>query len=260
MISNCPHCQGALKFNAAQSAKIEQALKALQPGKRLPLKCPHCKKPMQLDAAGEVEGAAAAAPKKAPEKDPKAPEKAEEKKAAVPADAGADTVKPPPPPPLDFLEEKQGGIMDDHHVRDVPTALVLHADDGIRHQLGAAMEALGYQVVTLTSAQEAIEQVASISFASIIFHVDFEGVPLNESIFHNYMRDMPMSRRRMIFYILMGPQFTTLYDIQALANSANLVIADKDFKNFQLVLHKAIPYYEQLFGPLLEELSNYGKK
>ncbi|MCI5221032.1 MAG: hypothetical protein D3914_18015, partial [Candidatus Electrothrix sp. LOE2] len=84
------------------------------------------------------------------------------------------------------------------------------------HQLGAAMEALGYQVVTLTSAREAVEQVASISFASIIFHTDFEGVPLNESIFHNYMRDMPMSRRRMIFYILMGPQFTTLYDIQAL--------------------------------------------
>lgn len=252
MISNCPHCQGALKFNAAQSAKIEQALKALKPGKRLPLKCPHCKKPMQLDAAGEVQGTAGAAPKKAPEK-------AEEKKAAAPADAEAGTVKPPPPPPLDFLEEKQGGIMDDHHARDVPTALVLHADDGIRHQLGAAMEALGYQVVTLTSPDEAIDQVASISFASIIFHADFEGVPLNESIFHNYMRDMPMSRRRMIFYILMGPQFTTLYDIQALANSANLVVSDDDFKNFQLVLHKAIPCYEQLFGPLLEELSNYGK-
>lgn len=201
-------------------------------------------------------GAAGAAPKKTPEK---ILEKAAEKKAAAPADTEDDTVKPPPPPPLDFLDEKQGGIMEDQHVRDVPTALVLHADDGIRHQLGAAMEALGYQVVTLTSAQEAIDQVASISFATIVFHADFEGVPLNESIFHNYMREMYMSRRRMIFYILMGPQFTTLYDIQALANSANLVVSDKDFKNFQLVLHKAIPYYEQLFGPLLEELSNYGK-
>ena len=252
MISNCPHCQGALKFNAAQTAKIEQALKALKPGKRLPLKCPHCKKPMQLDAAGEVGGTAGAAPKKTPEKVP-------EKKVVEVADTGADTIKPPPPPPLGFLEEKQDGIMDDQHVRDVPTALVLHGDDGIRHQLASAMEALGYQVVTLTSAQEAIEQVASVSFASIVFHADFEGGALSESIFHNYMRDMVMARRRMIFYILMGSQFTTLYDIQALANSANLVVSDKDFKNFQLVLHKAIPYYEQLFGPLLEELSNYGK-
>ncbi|MGB5686437.1 MAG: hypothetical protein WBM35_11530 [Candidatus Electrothrix sp.] len=260
MISNCPHCQGALTFNAAQTAKIEQALKALKPGKRLPLKCPHCKKPMQLDAAGQVGGAAGAVPTKAPEKAPeKAAEKKPEKKAVETADTEASTLKPPPPPPLDFLDEKQGGIMDDHHVRDVPTALLLHGDDGIRHQLASAMEALGYQVVTLTSPEEAIAQVASVSFASILFHTDFEGGPLSESIFHNYMRDMVMARRRMIFYILMGPQFTTLYDIQALANSANLVISDDDFKNFQLVLHKAIPYYEQLFGPLLEELSNYGK-
>jgi hypothetical protein len=73
------------------------------------------------------------------------------------------------------------------------------------------------------------------------------------------MRKMPMSRRRMIYYILMGPDFISLYDIQALANSANLVIADKDMKDFQPILHKAIPYYEQLFGPLLEELTSYGK-
>lgn len=260
MISNCPHCQGALKFNAAQKAKIEQALKALKPGKRLPLKCPHCKKPMQLDSAGKAGGAAGAAPKKAKEAATKeaATKKATEEKKAAPEEQEPE-IKPPPPPPLDFLDEKQAGIMEDQHVRDVPTALVLHGDDGIRHQLGAAMEALGYQVVTLTSAHEAIEQVSSISFASIVFHTDFEGGTLEESSFHNFMREMPMSKRRMIFYILMGPQFTTLYDIQALANSANLVIADKDFKNFQVVLHKAIPYYEQLFGPLLEELANYGK-
>ncbi|MCI5143147.1 MAG: hypothetical protein D3909_15760, partial [Candidatus Electrothrix sp. ATG1] len=77
MISNCPHCQGALKFNAAQLAKIEQALKALKPGKRLPLKCPHCKKPMQLDGAGE-------APQKAPEQ---AAKKTTEKKTAATEEA-----------------------------------------------------------------------------------------------------------------------------------------------------------------------------
>ncbi len=259
MISNCPHCQGALKFNAAQKAKIEQALKALKPGKRLPLKCPHCKKPIPLDGSGKVAGAAKAAPEKTAEKGAeKAGGKTTEEKKAATEEQAAEVITPPPPPPLDFLEEKQGGIMEDH-IRDVPTALVLHGDDGIRHQLGAAMEALGYQVVTLTSPEEAMAQVASVSFASIIFHTDFEGGPLGESIFHDFMREMPMSRRRMIFYILMGPQFTTLYDIQALANSANLVIADDDFKNFQLVLHKAIPCYEQLFGPFLEELSNYGK-
>jgi glutaredoxin len=247
MISNCPHCQGALPFNAAQTAKIEQALKGLKPGKRLPLKCPHCKKTMQLDSAGEVEVAAgaqkiAAAPKAAPKKE---------------SDAG-EKIKPPPPPSMDWLEEDQSGLMEDN-VRDVPMALVLHADEGVRHQIGAAMEALGYQVMTLNSSREAMEQVGSVSFATIVFHAEFEGGRLEDSVFHNYMRNMPMSRRRYIFYILMGPQFTSLYDIEALANSVNLVVADKDLKDFQLILHKAIPCYEQLFGPFLEELSSYGK-
>lgn len=245
MISNCPHCQGALTFNAAQTAKIEQALKGLKPGKRLPLKCPHCKKPMHLDAGGEVKGTPAA--QKTAAATTAAPKKKE--------DTG-EKIKPPPPPPLDWLNEKGEGIMDDN-ARDVPTALVLHADDGVRHQISSAMEALGYQVVTLTSSREAIDQVGSISFASIIYHVGFEEGELNESTFHNYMRDMLMARRRFIFYILMGPQFTSLYDIEALANSANLVVSDKDLIHFQPVLHNAIPYYEQLFGPLLEAMGSY---
>ena len=243
MISNCPHCQGALKFSDAQKAKIGQALKGLKPGQKLPLKCPHCKKPIQLDANGEAGGGAAKteAAKKAPAKAPE-------------AEGG---VKPPPPPSADWMNEEQSGLMES--VRDVPMALVLHSGDGERHQIVSSMEALGYQVMTIKTAQEAKEQVGSGTFACIVYHVSFEGGTLEESTFHNYMRDMPMTRRRYIFYILMGPQFTSLYDIEALANSANLVVSDKDLKNFQLVLHKAIPYYEQLFGPLLEEMGAYGK-
>jgi CheY-like chemotaxis protein len=243
MISNCPHCQGALKFNAAQLEKIGKALKALKPGQRLPLKCPHCAKPMNLDAAGNAEGAAKAAP---------APQKA--------AEPAAEAVKPPPPPNLEWLKNQKDdeGILGGH-ARDVPMALVLHSDDNMRHLIKSSMEALGYQAVSATSAEEAIHEANATSYACIIYHSGFEPGSLKESTFHNYMRKMPMSKRRMIYYILMGPEFISLYDIQALANSANLVVADKDMKDFQPILHKAIPYYEQLFGPLLEELSSYGK-
>jgi CheY-like chemotaxis protein len=245
MISNCPHCQGALKFNAAQLGKIGQALKALKPGQRLPLKCPHCAKPMNLDAQGNAEGAAKAA---AP-----AP-------AAAKAPEPAEVVKPPPPPSLEWLKNQKDdeGILGGG-ARDVPMALVLHEDDNMRHLVKSSMEALGYQTVSVNSAEEAVHEANATSYASIIYHAGFEPGGLKESIFHEYMRKMPMSRRRMIYYILMGPDFISLYDIQALANSANLVIADKDMKDFQPILHKAIPYYEQLFGPLLEELTSYGK-
>ncbi len=241
MISNCPHCQGALKFNAAQLTKIGQALKSLKPGQRLPLKCPHCTKPMNLDANGNAEDSAktAAAPKA--------------------AEAATDVVKPPPPPNLDWLKNKKDDDMElGSHARDVPMALVLHSDDNMRHLITSSMEALGYQALSVSSAEEALHEASAISYACIVYHTSFEPGALKDSTFHNYMRAMPMSRRRMIYYILMGPDFISLYDIQALANSANLVVADKDMKDFQPILHKAIPYYEQLFGPLLEELSSYG--
>ena len=138
-------------------------------------------------------------------------------------------------------------------------ALILHEDDDMRHLIKSSMEALGYQATSASSSEEAIHEANAISYACIIYHTGFEPGGLKKSIFHDYMRKMPMSRRRMIYYILMGPEFISLYDIQALAHSANLVVADKDMKDFQPILHKAIPYYEQLFGPLLEELSNYGK-
>ena len=243
MINKCPHCQGALKFNAAQLEKIGKALKALKPGQRLPLKCPHCTKPMNLDAAGNPPGAApkAAAAAKAPEP--------------------AEVIKPPPPPSLEWLknQKEDEGLLSSGHLRDVPMSLVLHEDDNMRHLIKSSMEALGYQTVSVNSAEEAIHEANATNYASIIYHTGFEPGGLQKSTFHEYIRKMPMSRRRYIFYILIGPEFISLYDIQALANSANLVVADKDLKDFQPILHKAIPYYEQLFGPLLEELSSYGK-
>jgi len=50
MISSCPHCRLALKFNEAQLAKLQQALNTLEPDKRLTIKCPQCKKAIQLGA------------------------------------------------------------------------------------------------------------------------------------------------------------------------------------------------------------------
>jgi hypothetical protein len=82
---------------------------------------------------------------------------------------------------------------------------------------------------------------------------------LEDSTFHAYMRKMVMERRRYIFYILIGPDFHTLYNLQALATSANLVVNEADLKYFDVILRKTIPEYEELFGPLLEELAATGR-
>jgi hypothetical protein len=228
MISNCPHCRVALTFNASQRAKLEQALASLGPGKTLTIKCPQCKKKIPLNTA------------------------------AAPAPTVGGTVRPPAPPDLEWL--KTGRFEEEEKVEDVPMALVLHPDQAARGKVKAAMESVGYRVLTSDTVEEAIDQMRFIRFACIAYHADFEPGGLNNSLFHGYMRQMAMERRRYIFYILFGPQFHSLYDMEALACSANLVVAEQDLKHFDIMLRKAIPAYEELFGPILEELGAYGKR
>jgi hypothetical protein len=229
MISNCPHCRVHLKFSAGQLAKLEQALQKLQPGKKLTIKCPQCGKPISLQAGAEPQ-----APGTAPQ------------------------VTPPSPPDLEWL--KTGRFKEEEKVEDVPMALVLHPEAESREKVKKAMESVGYRVMIADSVDEAIRQMRFISFACIAYHEQFEPGGLDRSVFHDYMRRMPMERRRYIFYILFGPQFHSLYDLEALACSANLVVAEQDLPHFDLILRKAIPAYEELFGPILEELGAYGKR
>jgi len=239
MISNCPHCQGDLKFSTGQTAQIAKALAALKPGKRLTLKCPRCQKAMHLDSTGNVAASA---------------EKARTEKVEI--GIADSTIKAPQPPDLSWL--KDGHMPTEEKVRDVPMALVLHPDEEAIAKVKAAMETLGYRAMTAATAEEAMEQTRSINFATIVLHVDFEGGGLENSTFHKYMRNMVMAKRRYVFYILFGAQFHSLYDLEALANSANLVVAEQDLDFFDIILHKAIPAYEALFGPFLEEVGNYG--
>ena len=139
-------------------------------------------------------------------------------------------------------------------------ALIMHKDPEIREKLKASMDSLGYRSLIAETAEEAIDQTRFVTFACMVLHTDFEPGGLEGSKFHQYMCQMPMKTRRYIYYILFGPDFHSLYDMEALAYSANLVVAEKDIQYFDLILHKAIPAYEDLFGPFLEEISNYGGK
>jgi len=97
-----------------------------------------------------------------------------------------------------------------------------------------------------------------VNYASVVLHSQFEKSGL-EGTFHSYMRTMNMAKRRYIFYVLIGSEFNTMYNLQALACSANLVVNDKDIQRFSLLLRKTIPEYETLFGPLMEELRLAGR-
>lgn len=226
MITSCPHCKKALKMGEAQQEKLQKAINALEPGKKLTIKCPACQKGIALDSKGMTSN-------------------------------GSVKTKPPGPPDLSWL--KEGKLQDDKALEDVPMALVLLPKGEKLKIVCEALEETGYQTFVSENIEEAMESMRFHNYASVVLHSQFNGTDLENSPFHHYMRDMPMQKRRYLFYILIGPEFNTLYNMQALANSANLVVNENDLYHFGVALRRAIPQYEELFGPYMEELASAGK-
>lgn len=145
-------------------------------------------------------------------------------------------------------------------IEDIPKVLILMpADSPDCLLVTEAMEALGYQSSLVESAEEAMGKMQFVNYASVILHSHYEGSTLEKGAFHKFMRAMQMNKRRYIFYILIGPEFHTLYDLQALACSANLVVNDQDLSQLTLILRKAIPQYEEMFGMIMQEMHTLGR-
>ncbi len=227
MLTHCPSCRQPLSFTDDQIARLEQALTQLAPGKLLAMKCPLCRNSISLDKSGR------------------------------PPQKPACHVQPPPPPNLDWLQT--GVFQGEEKVEDVPMALVLHQAGEERKRIGDSLEAVGYQVFMADTVNDALERMRFVNFSCIAFQAKLEG-NLEQSSFHAHMRALPMDRRRYIFYLLIGEHFHTLYNLEALAYSANLTVNTADLRHLDIVLRKSIPTYEELFGPMLEELGAYGKR
>ncbi len=216
MVDTCPHCQQALRFNDAQRDKLNLALAQLKPGQVLKIACPHCQVPIEFSRGAE-------------------PAKA----------AGG----PPPPPTLDWLSS--GDVSDEDIIEDAARTLILVPDQSMREAVAAAYAEAGYRPEFAPSAEAAMESLRFTPYASVLLHSRFEGDGgLEASTFHRYMCNMPMSKRRPILYVLLGPEFHTLYDMQALANSANLVVNEKELGTIDIVLKKGFADQEKLFAPL----------
>jgi len=222
------------------STKIQDSIRKLGTGKKVKIKCSQCLKPFGLDADKLLVDSATGrggAPK--------------------PDVSASQAVEPPDCPDISWL--KDGVFEGGEDVEDIPLALVLMPDTPARKIVIKAAEGTGYQVETVLSAEEAVNKMRFVNYTSVFLHSAYEPGGVNSGVFHQYMRNLTMSRRRFILYILIGEEFKTLYDLQALAYSANIVVHDKEVPHLETVLRKAIPEYEALFGPLMEELRIAGK-
>ncbi|HCC55585.1 MAG TPA: hypothetical protein DEQ20_11825 [Desulfobulbaceae bacterium] len=243
MLAQCPHCQQNLLLSESQLEKLKTALASLSAGKTLRMGCPKCGQPIVLNADGSVANQA-------------------ELGSAIAALKKPQPVRQPPPAPvppaLDWLVS--GAYSEKEVVENVPHALIMIADQEITARVTTAFGEMGYQPTYARSAEEAIEKMQFVNFEAVALHSRFEGGDLASSTVHQYLREMAMTRRRYIFYILIGSEFHTFYDLEALANSANLVVNDSDANHFSLILKRGLNDYQDLFGPYLKALGNYGVK
>lgn len=167
-------------------------------------------------------------------------------------------IAPPSSPDISWLKsDQQDG---QKSVPDVPMALILMSDNKREPVILTALERLGYQVEIVDTPFKAIEKIQFHSIAVLIQHTNFEKCALSESIFHKYLNGLSMKKRRNIFYILTGPDFHTLYNLEALAYSANLVVNDKDLTYLGLILKKSFRDFEDLFSCFLDTLDGTGNR
>ena len=167
-------------------------------------------------------------------------------------------VVPPLPPDLSGLQK--GVHEDQEEVEDIPAVLLLMGTEDKAESLSSDWQDLGYRVEMAESPDKAIEKLMATHFSAVLLHTDFEEEPLAKSLVHSYLTWLPTPKRRTLFYILAGPDLHTLYDIEALSLSANLVINDENINQLIPILRKSFREYEELFGPLLETLNAYGKE
>ncbi|MCK9174262.1 MAG: zinc-ribbon domain-containing protein [Desulforhopalus sp.] len=235
MIVKCPNCPAQLKLDDG----IENNLKNLPVGKTIKIQCGNCKETFSLSETVVAGGGQGAFEKDARRKAPQL------------------AVRPPGAPSLDWLT--RGVVDEDKNIDGVPRALVLFPDIKEKKELIKSVEDLGYQVEEAVSVEEALSVMYFASYSLVFMHTDYEKGDLENSQFHNYMCSLPMSRRRNIFYVLVGDNCTTMYDLEALTLSVNLTVNSREVKYISILLRKAIPEYEELFGAWMEELRLAGK-
>lgn len=245
MIDTCPHCQEPLKLSDAQKSKVQTALDKLPSGNLLKLGCPQCQKPFELKSDGTLPGQ-------------KPPNGAVAPRGGPPLKGARNiTVTPPPPPDLDWLAS--GQMQEKEIVEDTPMVFILVNKGPGLSTVREAYENEGFLPVFSDSIEGAIDRLQFTPFAALVLHSRFEGDSLESNSFHSFMKKMAMGRRRNIHYTLIGPEFQTLYDLQALSNSANLVVNDNELNNFRLILKKSLHDSQKVFGPLAESMVRHGK-
>lgn len=194
-------------------------------GQAFNLNCPECKTKMRVDQHLEP-----------PESDPKVAFDA----ASLVVDDG-------------FEEEEEIEIYDEHD----KIALILDRQND--DQWVTTLTDLEYKFQRAKSPEHAMHKLRFNQYHVVAIHEKFGDSTLETSPLYAFIRDMPMDTRRKMFIAMVGENFKTLDNMEALAYSVNLVINQKDFDQLEVILKKSIGDNETFYKVYRETMTALGK-
>ena len=155
---------------------------------------------------------------------------------------------PPRPPDLHILRKKFVIEKSDTET-GLRRALVLSAINDSLLVYKKVLQDLKFTVELATSEIAAIESISMKSFSTLIYENSLEYTD-----FEQFMRNLAGDKRRNLYYVVIGAELSTLYYLQALCLSANLVVNSKDVQYLEKILRKGFKDYEALYRPFIEIL------
>jgi hypothetical protein len=122
-----------------------------------------------------------------------------------------------------------------------------------------ALNELEYKIQRAQSPEHAVHKLKFNQYHVVAFHEKFGGSTLETSPLYEFIRDMPMDARRKIFVALVGENFKTLDNMEALAHSVNLVINQKELDQLEAILKKSIGDNDNFYKVYRETMTALGK-
>jgi CheY-like chemotaxis protein len=140
--------------------------------------------------------------------------------------------------------------------------LALVCEDAPERQtvIKASLEQIGFTMLPVRSAEEAIERLRRDVYELVILDEQFQGAgPLDHPVLGS-LRAMAMAQRRWTFVVLVGREFKTFDNAMAFARSVNVVVNVDDLPHLPAILKKGITDHVEFYRTFRQVLTDAGKR
>ncbi len=118
---------------------------------------------------------------------------------------------------------------------------------------------LGYKIHTGLFAEDILLKLQSHLYDVVVISEHFNASTLTTNPILQFLNDIPQGQRRRQFMLLVGSSVHTDSDMEAWANSVDLVVSLADVPNLKHVLRRAVQRNRAFYVPYIEALETAGQ-